>query len=69
MLKWLPNVLKVTLDYAYQNAPRFKEMINSAETMRQLFRIAKKLEGLPRHASLHAAGIILSNDDIEKYVH
>ena len=62
----VPNVLKVTLDYAYQNAPRFKEMINSGETMRQLFRIAKKLEGLPRHASLHAAGIILSNDDIEK---
>lgn len=66
LCKMVPNVLKVTLDYAYQNAPRFKEMINSGETMRQLFRIAKKLEGLPRHASLHAAGIILSNDDIEK---
>ena len=66
LCKQVPNVLKVTLDYAYHNAPRFKEMINSGETMRKLFSVARKLEGLPRHASLHAAGIVLSNDDIEK---
>lgn len=66
LCKQVPNVLKVTLDYAYHNAPRFKEMINSGETMRKLFSVARKLEGLPRHASLHAAGIILSSDDIEK---
>ena len=43
---------------------KFKHMINSGEQMRKLFAIALQLEGLPRHSSLHAAGIILSNEDI-----
>lgn len=65
LCRMVPTVLKVTLDYAYDNAPAFKQMINSSETYRTLFRIAKQLEGLPRHASLHAAGVVLSNEAIE----
>lgn len=65
LCRMVPNVLKVTLDYAYDNSPGFKQMINSSEKYRKLFHIAKRLEGLPRHASLHAAGIILSNQPIE----
>lgn len=65
LCKSVPNVLKVTLDYAYENQARFKMMINNSEQMQKLFAISKRLEGLPRHASLHAAGIILSNEAIE----
>lgn len=65
LCKTVPNMLKVTLDYAYENEPRFKLMINGSEQLRKLFTISKRLEGLPRHASLHAAGIVLSNEAIE----
>ena len=66
LCKLVPNVIKVTLDYAYQNDARFKELINSGETMRRLYATARKLEGLPRHASLHAAGIVFSDEAIEQ---
>lgn len=65
LCKAVPNVLKVTLDYAYENQARFKMMINNSEQLQKLFAISKRLEGLPRHASLHAGGIILSNEAIE----
>ncbi len=66
LCKLVPNRPKVTLNDAYQEQARFKQMVNSGDQMRKLYDISKKLEGLPRHSSLHAAGIVLSNDDIEK---
>lgn len=65
LCKTVPHMLKVTLDYAYENESRFKLMINGSKQLRKLFIISKRLEGLPRHASLHAAGIVLSNEAIE----
>ena len=59
------NRLKITLKGAYEESAKFKERINSSEKYKRLFRIALRLEGLPRHASLHAAGIILSNENID----
>ena len=64
LCKLIPNRVKITLMDAYNEQPKFKQMVNSSEKLRQLFHIALQLEGLPRHSSLHAAGIILSNDDI-----
>lgn len=66
LCKMVPYTPKVTLDYTYQNIARFKQMINTSEKYKRLFKISKQLEGLPRHASLHAAGIILSNTSIEQ---
>lgn len=66
LCKLVPNTPKITLDRAYESDARFKAMINDGDTMRKLFTIAKKLEGLPRHASLHAAGIIMSKEPIEQ---
>lgn len=66
LCKMVPNQLKITLQGAYEGSTRFKERINSSEKYRTLFRIALRLEGLPRHASLHAGGIIFSNDDIDE---
>lgn len=65
LCKLVPNRLKITLKGAYEESAKFKERINSSEKYKRLFRIALRLEGLPRHASLHAAGIILSNEHID----
>lgn len=66
LCRLVPNKVKVTLRQAYEESSRFKLMINSSETLKKLFAISCRLEGLPRHASLHAAGIILSNEAIEQ---
>ncbi|MGX8834161.1 DNA polymerase III subunit alpha [Amedibacillus sp. YH-ame6] len=66
LCKMVPYMPKVTLDYTYHNVPRFKQMINSSDKYKQLFMVSKQLEGLPRHSSLHAAGIIMSNVSIEE---
>ena len=63
--KAIPNVPKVTLDYAYNMADqRFKKMIHASKNFEHLYAVAKKLEGLPRHASTHAAGIVLCDTAI-----
>lgn len=59
--KSVPNVPKVTLEDTYNSTDqRFKKMIHASKNFEHLFSIAKKLEGLPRHASTHAAGIVLA---------
>lgn len=59
------NKLKVTLQDA-MNQPRFAQMVASSRQLTQVFKIALQLEGLPRHTSLHAAGIVLSKDPITR---
>src|SRR3990167_1137847 len=58
--KLVPNKLNITLDEAIKEEPRFTEMGKKDETIGRILNIAKKLEGLPRHASTHAAGIVIS---------
>ena len=58
--KLVPNTVDITLDKALELNPIFKQKINSEEKYRKLFRIAKKLEGFPRHESTHAAGVVMS---------
>ncbi|MEG0330293.1 MAG: DNA polymerase III subunit alpha [Longicatena sp.] len=67
LCKLVPNKPKVTLAYTYDHQARFKQMINTSEKLKKLYAISCQLEGLPRHASLHAAGIVLSNENIENY--
>ncbi len=65
--KMVPNMPKVTLEIAYQAKDgRFKKTIHASKQFERLFDLAKKLEGLPRHASTHAAGIVLSNTPISR---
>lgn len=64
--KQVPNTPKVTLTYAYESNVKFKQMINSSAQLRHVYACALKLEGLPRHASLHAAGIVFSSELITK---
>lgn len=58
--KSVPNVLNITLKETYNTSPRFKQIINSDEKFIELFNISLKLEGMPRHTSMHAAGIVMS---------
>ncbi len=61
----IPNQLNITLEEAKQQEPRLQEMINSNPSVARLFQIAERLEGLTRHASKHAAGIVISPERVD----
>lgn len=65
LCRFVGNKLKITLQEASQN-PRFAQMVASNRQLTQVFKIALQLEGLPRHTSLHAAGMVLSNETITR---
>lgn len=58
------NAKNFSLDYAYENIPALKNLIDSDEEYQFLFKEAHRIEGLPRQRGLHAAGIILNEDDL-----
>ena len=59
---------KSTLEELYENNLVFKTRIDSDTTLSNMFRIASKLEGYPRHTSQHAAGIVMSQIDLDEVV-
>jgi len=58
--KLIPSVLNITLNEALEMEPRLKELKETDPTIKELLTIAEALEGLPRHASTHAAGVVIS---------
>ena len=62
--KNIPN--DYTLGKAYKEIEEFKKLCDSDEYFKSIVSLAGKIEGLPRQASLHAAGILLNNIDMEK---
>lgn len=58
--KMIPNRLGTTLRSALKESPKFSDWVIAKEERKTWFKTALKLEGLPRHASTHAAGVILS---------
>lgn len=62
----IPDQLKITIDEALEQEPRLKDMIESNPQVKHLFEISKKLEGLIRHASKHAAGVVISPKPLEE---
>lgn len=66
--KAIPFMLKITLKEAYQTNIRFKTLIDSDLRYTKLYQLALGLEGLPRHLSTHAAGIVLSGLDLSEIV-
>ncbi len=65
--KLMPDKLGVTLEDALTIEPRIQELLDQDSRMASLFEIAKKIEGLHRHASIHAAGVIISNQPLVTY--
>lgn len=55
-----------TLSEAYQSNAKFRNLVSADKASEELYYWASKVEGLPRHISLHAAGIVLSDQPIEK---
>lgn len=66
--KLIPNTLNITLDQAIKQEPRLEELIQNDYKLQSLFSIAKSLEGLSRHASTHAAGVVISNKPLMEYL-
>lgn len=60
----IPDQLKITLEQALEQEPRLQEMVQNNAMVKKIFDIAFKLEGLTRHASKHAAGIVISPEPI-----
>jgi DNA polymerase-3 subunit alpha len=58
--KMVPATLGITLDKALEEAPQLKSAINADEKLKDLMAVAQRLEGLSRHASTHAAGVVIS---------
>ncbi|BDC34425.1 DNA-directed DNA polymerase [Candidatus Dependentiae bacterium Noda2021] len=61
----IPEQLKITLKESLEQEPRLKELIESNPKAQKLFDVALRLEGLTRHASKHAAGIVISPEPID----
>ncbi len=67
LAKLVPEELHITLTDAVEKEPKLKELIESDPKIRQIFNISKRLEGLLRHASIHAAGVIITNRPLVEY--
>ena len=66
--KAIPAALKMTLDKALDTSPDLKAMYDSDETVRKVVDTARAIEGMPRHASTHAAGVVISKAAVDEYV-
>ncbi|MBI5183260.1 MAG: DNA polymerase III subunit alpha [Nitrospinae bacterium] len=66
--KLIPNRLNITLKEAIKEEPRLKEMMDKDEKIRFLLDTAITLEGLPRHASTHAAGVVISPRPLTEFL-
>ncbi|HYL61604.1 MAG TPA: DNA polymerase III subunit alpha [Candidatus Methylomirabilis sp.] len=60
LAKLVPATLGITLETALAEAPQLKAAVNSDERLKDLMNVARRLEGLARHASTHAAGVVIS---------
>lgn len=65
--KAIPNELNITIEKA-ESTEEFKELIESDMQIKALVNMAKKVEGMPRHSSMHAAGVVISDKPVNEYV-
>lgn len=66
--KKVPMELHMTLSKALEMNPELKQMYDEDAEVRKVIEISKRLEGLPRHASTHAAGVVITKDPVDTYV-
>ncbi|MBP5303409.1 MAG: DNA polymerase III subunit alpha [Clostridia bacterium] len=64
----IPDEKDVTLDKALKFSKELRELYESDETVKTLIEKAKKVEGMPRHASTHAAGVVITDLPVAEYV-
>ena len=66
--KMIPTELNMTLERALQMNSELRSLYESDEQVKNLIDMSKRLEGLPRHTSMHAAGVVISQKSVDEYV-
>ena len=66
--KLIPNELKITLDKALKESADFRKLYDSDADVKKLIDLARKIEGLPRHSSTHAAGVVIARNPLTDYL-
>ena len=66
--KMIPKELNITLDRALTMNQELKKLYEDDPQVRELIDMSKRLEGLPRHTSMHAAGVVISQKSVDEYV-
>jgi len=68
LTKQIPNKPGITLSDALEQSVTLRKLVNSSPTFKKIFSTALKIEGLPRHTSTHAAGIVISEEPLTNIV-
>ena len=66
--KMIPTELNITIDKALKMNPELRKTYETDEQVKYLIDMSKRLEGLPRHSSMHAAGVVISQKSVDEYV-
>lgn len=66
--KMIPGDLGMTLEKALKASPDLRNAYNEDEEVKYLIDMSMRLEGLPRHSSMHAAGVVISRESVDEYV-
>ena len=66
--KMIPQELNITIDKALKMNPELRKSYESEEQVKYLIDMSRRLEGLPRHSSMHAAGVVISQKSVDEYV-
>lgn len=66
--KMIPTMIGITIDKALEMNPELKKIYDSEDRVKNLIDISKDLEGLPRHSSTHAAGVVIASRPLVDYV-
>ena len=66
--KLIPNELGITIERALEVSSQLREMVETDPQIKELVTMAQALEGLPRHAGTHAAGVVISQEPLDTYL-
>ncbi len=66
--KLVPTELNITLERALSINPELRKLYEEDAQVKELIDMSKRLEGLPRHTSMHAAGVVISQKEVDEYV-
>ncbi|MDE5670974.1 MAG: DNA polymerase III subunit alpha, partial [Eubacterium sp.] len=66
--KMVPNEFKITIDDAVKKSKELRELMAENRQVNELIETARKIEGMPRNASTHAAGVVITHDPVSAYV-
>jgi len=66
--KLVPNDLKITIEKALTSSEKLREKYEESAQIKELIDMAQKVEGMPRHSSMHAAGVVITDKPVSEYV-